>query len=51
MPDDWGAFAIGIVIFVLYLVWSAATEMGTRGPGRDRSDESNLNREPPERLT
>jgi hypothetical protein len=38
MSKDLVAFAIGVVILVLYLVWSAATEMGTRWPGRDQSE-------------
>jgi hypothetical protein len=38
MSDDRVTFAIGVLILVLYLVWSAATEMGTRWPGRDRAE-------------
>jgi len=36
MPDDVGVFAIAVLALVLYLVWSAGTEMGTRWPWRDR---------------
>ncbi|MGB3199784.1 MAG: hypothetical protein WBA99_02710 [Nodosilinea sp.] len=34
MPDDVGPFLIGVALLVLYLAWSAATEMGTRPPWR-----------------
>ncbi len=30
MPDDIGPFAAGVALLVLYLGWSAATEMGTQ---------------------
>ena len=33
MPDDVLPFLGGMALFVLYLLWSAATEMGTRWPG------------------
>jgi hypothetical protein len=32
MPDDVGLFLAGIGVLVLYLMWSAATEMGTKWP-------------------
>lgn len=34
MPDDIVPFLVGVMLFVLYLGWSAATEMGTRWPWR-----------------
>jgi hypothetical protein len=34
MPDDFVPFLAGVALFGLYLVWSAATEMGTRWPWR-----------------
>lgn len=34
MPDDLGFFLLGVAALVLYLVWSALTEMGTRWPWR-----------------
>ena len=34
MSNDVGLFFAGIAIFVLYLMWSAATEMGTKWPWR-----------------
>jgi hypothetical protein len=34
MPDDIGPFLVGVALLVLYLGWSAATEMGTRWPWR-----------------
>ncbi len=34
MPEDLLPFLGGIALLVLYLLWSAATEMGTRWPGR-----------------
>ncbi|QQE66956.1 hypothetical protein GFS31_36610 [Leptolyngbya sp. BL0902] len=34
MPDDLLPFLAGVALFVVYLCWSAATEMGTRWPGR-----------------
>ncbi len=34
MPDDIGWFVLGVLVFVAYLGWSAATEMGTRWPWR-----------------
>ncbi|MBF2036992.1 MAG: hypothetical protein IGR92_16335 [Leptolyngbyaceae cyanobacterium T60_A2020_046] len=34
MPDDVMSFLIGVGLFIAYLVWSAATEMGTRWPWR-----------------
>jgi hypothetical protein len=34
MPDDLLPFLLGVSLLVLYLVWSAATEMGTRWPWR-----------------
>jgi hypothetical protein len=30
MPDDLPIFLASIALFVLYLLWSAATEMGTK---------------------
>lgn len=32
MPEDIVPFAIGVVILILYLLFSAATEMGTKWP-------------------
>ncbi|WP_192893930.1 hypothetical protein [Synechococcus elongatus] len=32
MPDDLLPFLAGVVVLILYLCWSAATEMGTRWP-------------------
>ncbi len=34
MPDDLGVFLVGVAVLVLYLIWSALTEMGTRWPWR-----------------
>ncbi len=34
MPDDFGLFLGGVVLMVLYLIFSAQTEMGTRRPWR-----------------
>lgn len=34
MPDDIGPFLVGVALLVLYLVWSAATEMGKHWPWR-----------------
>jgi hypothetical protein len=34
MPDDIGLFLGGVALLVLYLGWSAATELGTRWPWR-----------------
>lgn len=36
MSDDVFPFLTGVALFVLYLFWSAATEMGTRWPWRKR---------------
>jgi len=33
MPDDLIPFLGGVALLILYLVWSAATEMGSRWPG------------------
>ncbi len=38
MSDEVGAFLLGVVLLVLYLLWSARTEMGTRWKSRDRDD-------------
>jgi len=32
MPDDLIPFSGGVALLVLYLVWSATTEMGARWP-------------------
>ncbi|MBD2588844.1 hypothetical protein [Synechococcus elongatus] len=32
MPNDLLPFLLGIAVLILYLCWSAATEMGTRWP-------------------
>jgi hypothetical protein len=32
MPDDIGLLVVGIAVLIVYLVWSAATEMGTKWP-------------------
>jgi hypothetical protein len=34
MQDDLLPFLATVGLFILYLVWSAATEMGTRWPWR-----------------
>jgi hypothetical protein len=34
MSDDVVPFLAGIGLLILYLLWSAATEMGTRWPWR-----------------
>lgn len=34
MPDDLGLFLVGVAVLVVYLIWSALTEMGTRWPWR-----------------
>jgi hypothetical protein len=32
MNDDLVPFLIGIAVLILYLIWSAKTEMGTKNP-------------------
>jgi len=34
MNDDLGIFLLSIAVFILYLVFSAMTEMGTKWPWR-----------------
>lgn len=34
MSEDVGFFLLSVLLLVLYLGWSAATEMGTRWPWR-----------------
>lgn len=36
MSDDLVPFLIGVSILILYLVFSAMTEMGTKWPGRKK---------------
>lgn len=36
MPDDLVPFLIGVSILIIYLVFSAITEMGTKLPGRKK---------------
>ena len=38
MPDDLVPFLIGVTVLILYLVFSAMTEMGTRWPGKKKND-------------
>jgi hypothetical protein len=38
MDPDFLAFLLGIIGLVLYLVWSAQTEMGTKADRADREE-------------
>jgi hypothetical protein len=38
MPDDIVPFLMGVALLMGYLIWSAATEMGTRWPWDRKED-------------
>lgn len=39
MNQDLQAFLIGVLVLLLYLIFSAMTEMGTKWPGRRGEEE------------
>ena len=45
MPQDLIPFLVGITVLVLYLVWSALTEMGTKLPWKKNSSSEKLDRD------
>jgi len=44
VPQDLIPFLVGIGLLILYLFWSAATEMGTKLPWKKNSSSNKLDR-------